>query len=385
MKKNFWKLFIIFGVLLCIFAFYGCEEAETTLQSSETTSAEATESTSETDEITEKVKETTSAAEITSEAEETSAETTETEVQTLETSEFEETSAQTEETTAETEVTSSETESFTESVETTEEITDNDETLEESFILDEELVLELEYYLKNIYAEYDLIDVSFSDKIDEIKSGEQALFLKFDPDDCYYVCGYYSNDELDHSEFDSKCYCSVEEYTWIGFNDEKKITDKYEDKDFVVAFQFNRTEINFDLVPSNRLVPDVDHFDLFTPDFENGVNVAEGFVYDATYVYINSSNKNTVYYYYDGYHEDLHNNATIPGIVLEDQCFIIQRIYPVDDSETDFILGNSLGEYYDSLMDIMMPGKYSQEDDLGRIRYYGLFEIEAFVNAIFKN
>ena len=265
-----------------------------------------------------------------------------------------------------------------------EESTDNDETLEESFVPDEELIEELEYYLYMINADFDMPEeLSFSDKIDIIKSGSQALFLKFAPDDCYYVCGYYRNDKHDHSE--NNIYCCSEKYTWIGFNDEKKIVEQFGDESFVVAFQLNRVETCFDLLPSDKLVPDVEHIKLFTPNFENGVNIAESLVYDATYIYLNSSDKNTVYYYYDVVSEEHHKLKTIPCIELECQYFIIQRIYPVDDSATDFRLGGSVGDYYDLLMDIMIVGKYSQEDDKGSTWYYGLFEINEFVDTIFKN
>lgn len=310
MKKQFGKLFIIFGVILCIFALVGCDLIFVDNPDPEKNPAEESSSAGESN--------------------------------------------------------------------------DNEETLEESFVPDEELIEELEHYLYMINADFDMPEErSFSDKIDIIKSGSQALFLKFAPDDCYYVCGYYRNDKHDYSE--NNIYCCSEEYTWIGFNDEKKIVEQFGDERFVVAFQLNRTETCFDLLPSDKLVPDVDHIKLFTPNFENGVNIAESLVYDEIYIYLNSSDKNTVYYYYDAVSEAHHKLKTIPCIELEDRYFIIQRIYPTDDSRTDFRLGSSVGEYYDSLMDIMIPGKYSQEDDLGRIHYYGLFEIDAFVNAIFKN
>ena len=211
MKKNFWKLFIIFGVLLCVFAFYGCgEEAETTLQSSETTSAEATESTSETDETTEKVKETTSAAEITSEAEETSVETTETEVKTVETSETEETSIETETTKAETEETSSENETLTAE---TDEISENvpDETSEETetheeFETTEEGLVLGTYYLPYV-TRYRPISLTFNEngtyihnyvKETENERGKYdivdgKLILEADDGSRFYLYSLYDN------------------------------------------------------------------------------------------------------------------------------------------------------------------------------------------------
>lgn len=326
MKRNFVKLFVVFGILLCIFALFGCEFIEFEPETSE----ESRESISQT-------KETLPDDEEPSDEEESS------EIETDE---------------------------------TTGELTDS------SFAPDEELIAELEHYLYMINAEFDMPEeLSFSDKINIIKSGTQALFLNFAPDDCYYVCGYYRNDKHDYSENDT--YCCSERYTWIGFNDEKKIVEQIGDESFVVAFQLNRAENSFDLLPSDKLVPNVEHITLYTPNFENGVNIAESLVYDGIYIYLNSSNKNTVYYYYDAVSVDYHKLKTIPCIELEDQYFIIQRIYPTDDSGTGFRLGSDLGEYYDSLMGIMIPGKYSQEDYLGRIQYYGLFEIEEFVNTIF--
>ena len=331
MKKQFGKLFIIFGVILCIFALVGCDLIFVDTPEPEKNPAE--ESSSETVEPSEKNE---YPGEKISENEYDANDTY------------------------------------------------YEETLEESFIPNEDLVEELERFLFKINADFELpAESSMSDKIDIIKSGSQALFLKFAPDDCYYVCGYYRNDKYDYSE--NVDYCCVEEYTWIGFNDEKKIVEKYGDESFVVAIQINRTETCVDLLPSDKAVPNVEHIKLFTPKFENGVNVAERLVYDAIYININSSNKNTKYYYSDELAETLHNNATIPCVELKGQYFIIQCIYVVDASETRIDQSYQFGEYYDLLIDIMIVDKYSQEDDRGRIWCYGLFEIEAFVNAIFKN
>lgn len=387
MKKTFGKLFIIFGVLLCIFAFYGCgEEAETTLQSSDITSAEATKSTSETDETTEKVKETTSAAGTTSEAKETSAETTETEAQTVETSETEETSAQTEETTAETEETSSETESFTESVETTEitssESCETEETVEETtedpFAIEDELISELVEYLQGLMVECGIADTSISIQINDIKNGAQPLQVKFDSDDYYYVCAYYSP-EHDEEQF---IYCCAENYTWVRFNSEKDISEYYDGTKLWVAFQINRTELCIDLLPGGRKVPKVENFQLYTPVFVDGVNIASVIEYKDAFIYLNSSDSSAIYFCST---HILHDFNSMPLIELDGKSYITESLYvdtPGEGYEDD--IRWRFGEYYDLLMEMMITDKYSVVHKSGKTIYYGLFEIEEFFNMIFK-
>lgn len=392
MKKTFGKLFIIFGVLLCIFAFYGCgEEAETTLQSSEITTAEATESTSETDETTEKVKETTSAAEFTSEAEETSAENTETEKKTVETSEIEETSAQTEETTAETEVTSSETESLTESVETTEITSEEsseteEETTEETWISGavvpegSDLIAELIDYLISLKVHHDMITYSVEDKIDQIKAGKQALHVAFDSTTSYYfVCGYLNSSHGPQNV----AYCCPEKYTWVRYRSENEIQEYYNDEKIAVAFQINKATLVKVLSPDNNKAPKVEHYQLYELEFVDGFNVKAPITFNKTSIYLDSSNKRTVYYCTKKYNYD---NCSLPCVFYNNQYYLIDLAFIEysDGSVTKYDFEDRYGKYYDILMEIIIEDReFSYKGEIYSV-FYCLIPIDDFANKVLK-
>lgn len=390
MKKTFGKLFIIFGVLLCIFAFYGCgEEAETTLQSSDITSAEATKSTSETDETTEKVKETTSAAEFTSEAEETSVETTETEAKTVETSEIEETSVKIEET-------SSETESLTESVETTEITSEEsseteeteEETTEETWISGtvvaegSDLIAELVDYLHDLTVYITPGETKNTEKkINEIKDGAQPLLVTYDASSSYYfVCGYFNPTH----EWDER-YCCREEYVWVKYRNENEIQEYYDGLKIVVAFQVNRAQYVEDIFPRGKATPIMEYFMLYEPEFVDGLNVNVRAEFCDVIIYLNSTDKSTIYYTTDKY--NYYNNKLICNLYKNRYCLIVPmgtKYY--DERKPDVLVDqeSEYGEYYESMMEILIPDEGVAQVGNTLIHFYGLIPIDDFVKEVLK-
>ena len=386
MKKNFRKLFIIFGVLLCIFALYGCTEvAEPAVQSSELTTAEATETTLETSKTTAEEKETESTAEETiSNTEETSAEPTETETQLVETCETEETSAEIESATTEAESLNSgaveTTENTSEESSKTEETSNADTTIQNGVVIDKEgneLIAELCNYLFDYVGRFELIPKSFTQKIDEIKNGTQPLHVGFDSTTSYYfICGYFNDDFA---------YMHAEEYTWVRFENVNEIQKYYNDENFMVAFQINLATFVKDILPCDRNVPEMVHYQLYYPEFVNGLNVNAYIEFNKTFIYLNSTDKNAVYYCTIARDPLL---LTFPCLNLDGQYYIpecLATTYYDEYAEVDQeYLENHFGDYYDEIMSIMITGKYSVSNGNGVVYYYGLIPLEDFVNNVLK-
>ena len=329
MKMNLRKLFIICGVLLCIFAFYGCEE-ETSSQSSETTIAESIEVTSETNETTSDMKETTS--------------------ETIETSD-----------------------------ETTKESTE-DETLEESFIPEEDLVEAVIDYLEEISADSSHPDTYFkmTSQINQINKGAQPLQIEFDPDKYYYVCGYYSTEHLEEDVF----YCCAAEYTWVGFINEENIVEYYNDTKLLVAIQINKTKLCIDILYDDRNIPEVEYFQVYSPIFVDGVNTAKSITFDDKMIYLNSTDAPNVYTCWSYIY---HNFSAMYCIELDSCNYIVyDHTEHVKNLENKEDFKGVFGNYYDQLIEIMITDKYFITNSKGEKIYYGIFEIEDFLNAIMK-
>ncbi len=259
-----------------------------------------------------------------------------------------------------------------------EEISDSEEPLADVFEPDEELVKELIDYLQQLCVEYDIGETSLSIKTDEIKKGAQPLQVKFDPDKYYYVCAYHSP-ECPEEDF---LYCHADKYTWVGFSNEKNIAEYYNGVKLWAAFQINKTSLCIDLLPGDRNVPKIEHFQGYTPVFENGVNTTTRLEYKDTFIYLNSSDSDVVYMCSN---HILHDFVSIPYIELDGKCYITQHLYtdaPYDGYERR--IKWEFGDYYDILTEIMITDKYSVVNKSGRILYYGLFEINEFVDKVLK-
>ena len=390
MRKTFGKLFIIFGVLLCIFALYGCAEvAETTVQSSEITTAEATETTLETSETTAEKKETESTAEETiSNTEETSAEPTETETQLVQTCETEETSAEIESATTEAESLTSGAVETTEN--TSEERSETEETegetTEETWIsgtvVDDgsDLIAELVDYLNSLKVGHDMITYSVEDKIDQIKAGKQALHIAFDSTTSYYfVCGYLNSSH----EFEDVANCCPEEYTWVRYRKENEIQEYYDGQKIAVAFQINKATFAKDILPSDKKVPEIEHFQLYVLEFVDGFNVKAPITFNETCIYLNSSDKKTVYYSKDKYN---YVNCNLPCVFYNYQYYVIDiaLIEYSDGSSTKYDFEERYGKYYDILMGIMIADRGVAVIGERITVYYCLIPLEDFVNNVLK-
>lgn len=252
-----------------------------------------------------------------------------------------------------------------------------------------DLVVTLVAYLDQYMTDYELIGRTFSKKIDDIKAGIQPLHVAFDPSNYYFVCGYYNSS----SEYGDIGYRSCNEYTWVGYKNESDVKEYYSDMKWAVVFQINKALTIADIVSGEKDVPTMEHFQIYTPMFDNGVNIAAPFIFDDTFIYLNypncylnrfSQSNSTMYYCKSIYY---HTMNTIPCVYLDGDCHLSFHLYTVysdaERSEADDYT-YSFGQYYDVLMSLMVKDKYSITDEKGRENFYGTIMVDDFVNDILK-
>ena len=158
-------------------------------------------------------------------------------------------------------------------------------------------------------------------------------------------------------------------------------------------FQINKALTITDIVSSENNVPAMEHFQIYTPTFENGVNIATPVVFDETFIYLNypncylnrsSQNTSTMYYCKSIYY---HPMNTIPCVYLDGEYYLSFYLYTV---YSDGIRGEennyaySFGMYYDTLMDIMEKEKYHTIDEYERTSFYGTISFDDFLNGVLK-
>lgn len=251
--------------------------------------------------------------------------------------------------------------------------------VEDSDTLNDELIDSLVDYLQKLYVKYELPDTSLSGKIDKIKNGQQPLFVDFDPTDFYFVCGYYDG----ITENGPLKYRNSEEYTWVRFESADEIQESHEDKEFIVAFQINKALLVRDIASPKAIIPRVEHFQMYEPIFENGVNTNAHIVFEEEFIYLNKSSAERIYHSTSAF---THQVVTIPCILLDNEYYITRVTFSIhsNGNTSEGNLKGDFGTYYDALISIMDTTKYSVTTTQGRTDYYGLIEINDFVDHILR-
>lgn len=248
--------------------------------------------------------------------------------------------------------------------------------VEDSDTLTDELIDALVEYLQGLGVEYELPDTSLSIKIDNIKKGQQPLLVDFDPDIFYFVCGYYDG----VTENGPLKYINSNEYTWVRFENQNEIKEIHEDKKFIVAFQINKALLVWDIASQKAILPRVEHFQMYDPVFENGVNTNTHIVFEKEFIYLNPSNAERIYHSTSLFN---HQVVTIPCINY-DEYYISHFMYSIhiNGEKDEMNLRGVFDQYYDSLMSVIQPTKYSITRSSGITDYYGLITIDDFVKII---
>ena len=249
--------------------------------------------------------------------------------------------------------------------------------VEDSDTLTDELIDALVEYLQGLGVEYELPDTSLSIKIDNIKKGQQPLLVDFDPDIFYFVCGYYDG----VTENGPLKYRNSNEYTWVRFESADEIQENHEDKKFIVAFQINKALLVRDIVTPKAILPRVEHFQMYDPVFENGVNTNTHVVFEEEFIYLNKSSVERIYHSTSLYYHQL---VTINCINYDNEYYLLQYVHSIhiNGEKDERNLKGEFSNYYDTLISIMDTSKCSVTRENGRVDYYGLIDIDDFVNRV---
>ena len=253
---------------------------------------------------------------------------------------------------------------------------------------DSDLVVTLVAYLDEFWIEYEIGEKTLANRINDIKNGAQPLHVAFDPDNYYYVCGYY-NGLHEYEDFE---WCCPEEYTWKQYDAETEIQEYYNGMKCVVVFQMNKALTVTNILSNEIKTPDIEHFQmLHKPTFENGVNTKAPILYDEDFVLLNDEDKDVVYYTQK---TDFHPLKTMSFVFLDDQYYICIML-AILSGEEEFDLQQALsrestvydfGEYYDAIVAVMDADKYTATSTDGKYVYrYGLISSDDFADIVLGN
>ena len=214
--------------------------------------------------------------------------------------------------------------------------------------IDNEIVTSIIQYLEDSKKDIEYRKKNTDWKIQDIKSGAQPLLVDFHDSDTYYICAYYNG----HHQAESIDLCCYGEYTWVKYESEKAIVEYYEGGRIITAFQLNVANVineillEPEVLSNEKLVPNFEHFGLYEPVFENGVNTNLPTAFDETFIYLNESDENTIYHATAAEH--IHYNSTIPCIYINGQYYLKFEAAIIDKDGTviNKKIDNELNLYY---------------------------------------
>lgn len=243
--------------------------------------------------------------------------------------------------------------------------------------VDEKLISALVEYLVNRFTEYDMDPLSFSEKIDKIRDDAPTLFASFKSSSCYYVCGY-SNSEHEH---ESDLHCCVASYTWVKYDHPGQIGEYHNGERCAVAFQIDKASSVKLLSKETEQAPEVEHFQLFVTNFENGINVNEQVAFGESFIYFYENDPGTVYC---STSQNTFFCQSMQCICLEDRYYMPISLYieRYNGERTENDARATLGKYYDTFMDILIFDYYSTTNKQGDTTYFGLIEVETLLEII---
>lgn len=241
------------------------------------------------------------------------------------------------------------------------------------------LVCKLTEYLKDLFASCDMPDTSTEEKIEKIKNGTQALLVDFHNSEYYFVCAYYDTAHRDEAKY----YCCVTDYTWVRFEDSAEIREKYKNLDFIVGFRIDKASFVTDILSKDASVPCVEHFQEYVPQFRADFRGDDMTEFDVAFLYLHSTDTDTIYH---SVSEKGHVLKTLPCLSLDGRYYFAVEKYTTypDGRQSSVDLRIDFGKYYDSLISRMDTKSYTKTDDKGGTIFYGLIEIDDFVNRILE-
>ncbi len=243
--------------------------------------------------------------------------------------------------------------------------------------LDQALVHELTEYIQSLHGMFDLNEIPFSMKVDQVKRYDQQVFcVKFDAENYYYACAYF-NPLHEKPETAPNDLCCVGEYTWVKYDSPNQITETYNGLGFVCAFQINRSLYCVDLSSNNGATQNVEHFKMYTAKFVNGINAETNSFVDKSFVFISHSDDKIAYHSADAYD---HEQLTIRCVEKNGKLYIPIFLYAKEEDGTrkeNTMLEWELGADYDDIMRVLIYDEFNE-----RGNYYGLLTMEDFSKII---
>ncbi len=255
------------------------------------------------------------------------------------------------------------------------EYTDNRGNIEKnddgSIKLKEELIQTLVNYLSGYMTEYDIPGYTIGEKLLLCNNNFNPLFVKFS-DECYFVVAYYVPIH-ENPNYENHTFCCIDEYTWIGFEKAEDVKKNMDGKEAVAAFQINIQEFCKNLKTNSADVT-IEHFMFYRPEFSDNIAISPQITFDHLFIYVTESNAKYISY---SSSTPIHEPFSISCIELDGQYYakeLISTLYG-DGRYYETDLKMSFGEYYNSLMSIMITDKYFEENET-RKNNYALFKIE---------
>lgn len=257
--------------------------------------------------------------------------------------------------------------------------------------IESDLIVNLVEYLDSLNALWDQLPTSVAIKINLIRKDsvfkKQPVHVEIDPSSYYFMCGYYN---CEHENETLRFQC-VEKYNWVRFENADEIQEYYNGEKMIVAFQINESLFVKDVLTGDVNVLGYTHYQLYETQFVDGININVPDNLDKTFIYLFS--ESSLYeeqvdrkYIYNYTEHRANDWVTFSCIRREGVYYVLIELYSVSTNgyryEND--LTWELGEYYDTLIDMIKKGEEYSVDKKGFTQFYGLIPMNDFVNAVLK-
>ena len=248
-----------------------------------------------------------------------------------------------------------------------------------TFEVEDRLKFELLTYVSYYYGGFDeTISRTLEGIINLSRSDYAPLLIELSETDCYYVCIYYT-DSHEYPEEEHYCHCCWENYTWVGFKSREMITEEYNGEKLLDAFQINR-QTSCKNLKTDECDSTVEHYMIYEPVFEGGVNIAPVASLNKNLFYLTQSNGDPIYFTSTTYgyqYTNLHCVEIEGEVYFRETESVSFETSTGNYGERD--LSIYYGEYYDELIRLMITDKYSEtvenKDGSTTTYNYGLFKV----------
>ena len=250
---------------------------------------------------------------------------------------------------------------------------DSDKT-EGEVALSQELIGTLTAYLKGYNVEYDMPAPTLEEIFDGIKDGDNALKIGFDDSDVYYACAYC----VEPHESETKDFCCVDKYEWIGFDGEENIREVIDGKKSVAIFRIDKSSCCTDILSGEEY--SAEHYRLCKLTFENGKYAGDPPVFSDSFIYV-TSESGAIYLSTDEFDFDI---RTLRFTEREGKDFLLvaTNIESADGTAKTVDLKGYFGKYYQDLIAVMKTGEYVEQFEGGGKTEYGLIALSDIADIV---